>query len=402
MRAQGRSRQSIVLSDRPCLTDAEVHVALLGNEIGLLEGALVRSRERVRSFKQERKGQRELIGQTLQMALAGCQGRVLELESELHFVRQDAAERIAQLEQELTRDKRVRASDLNKEDDGTLSIGSLGSGKPGLSLRTHGLSPGQNKRAGSESRRITELENELQAMHVKVDVQQKEIESLRAGAASASAEAESGNPARLSGVPLKDIESARARVRICALPNTALVVALSGCRVGEEEVKEGQGSASWDVQCAAAPPTSLLPPRADAIRVQQEEYKAMIEELEGHVRLLESRLVLTQSELGSKEGMIAAVEHEAGAARSQLLETEAVLARKNGDVVQLTSQLQLCILELKTLSEKSREAHGKQRTAFDGVRSGLGSRAPSFQHSLELERRTGAGAPTPTALAADT
>jgi hypothetical protein len=83
-----RMRATIIAG---CLTELDVCTAVLANELGLLEGALARSRERVRSFKQERKDQRELIGQTLQMALAGCQGRVAELDAELEHVRQESA-----------------------------------------------------------------------------------------------------------------------------------------------------------------------------------------------------------------------------------------------------------------------------------------------------------------------
>ncbi|KAG8467761.1 hypothetical protein KFE25_006813 [Diacronema lutheri] len=369
-RAQaGRPRASAVLADRACRTEVEVGNAVLTNEIGLLEGALVRSRERIRSFKQERKGQRELIGQTLQMALAGCQGRVLELEAELDSLRHDAAERITQLEQELTRDKRVRATDQGRDDDGTISIGSLGSGKPtaGLSLRP-AVSP-SGRRAGSESRRIAELENELQAMHVKVDVQRKEIESLRtdaarAGGAGANAGANAGADAG------------------------------AGMGAGAHQ-EQRQEAGLRDIE--------------NAIRVQQEEYKAMIEELEAAVRALEGRLARALRDLGSKEGVIAAVEHEAGAARSQLLEAEAVVERKNGDIAQLTSQLQLCILELKTLSEKSREVHSRQRTAFDGSGGAGGARGGgnmarilAFPQALELELDPSQTRHPPVALAADT
>jgi hypothetical protein len=215
----------------------EVCVATLTHELGLLEGALTRSRERVRSFKQERKGQRAMIGQTLQMALAGCQGRVLELEADLDLTRQEAAERIAQLEQELNRDKRTRATDKAKtgvgadgnDDDGALSIGSLGSARAAASQsgRLGRLSPRQ-KRAGSESRRIIELENELGAMHLKVDSQQAEIEKLRAGLSSPPEANETERASR----GMRDIESAspprrnlrraaRRRARAATLPTRA-------------------------------------------------------------------------------------------------------------------------------------------------------------------------------------
>lgn len=129
----------------------------------------------------------------------------------------------------------------------------------------------------------------------------------------------------------------------------------------------------------------------------------MIEELENHARLLGGGLAEARAELGAKDGLIAAVEHEADAARSQLLQAEGALERRSGDVAQLTSQLQLCILELKTLSEKSREVHGKQRAVFDGARNGAGGRAQRLlQHSgVELERRSAGSPATPTALAAD-
>ncbi|KAJ1632505.1 hypothetical protein T492DRAFT_988233 [Pavlovales sp. CCMP2436] len=325
--APPRTRASVIAE---CLTEVDVRTAVLANELGLLEGALARSRERVRSFKQERKGQRELIGQTLQMALAGCQGRVAELDGELEHVRQESAERIAHLEQELTRDKRVRAVDNSKDDDGTLSIGSLGSGKLRATDVPRYASP-PPRRPGSESRRITELENELTAMHVKVDTQQNEIELLRTAVAYAEAGAAGSERAR-PAVGLRDIEN--------------------------------------------------------AISVQQEEYKTMISELEEHVRSLESELVGARRALGSKDGVIAAVEHEAGAARSQLMQTEAVLERKQEDILQLTSQLQVCILELKALSEKSREAQSRQRNVFElaRVNSSLNNR---FLPHHELESRPG-------------
>lgn len=135
----------------------------------------------------------------------------------------------------------------------------------------------------------------------------------------------------------------------------------------------------------------------------------MIEELEAAVRALEGRLARALRDLGSKEGVIAAVEHEAGAARSQLLEAEAVVERKNGDIAQLTSQLQLCILELKTLSEKSREVHSRQRTAFDGSGGAGGARGGgnmarilAFPQALELELDPSQTRHPPVALAADT
>jgi chromosome segregation ATPase len=127
--------------------------------------------------------------------------------------------------------------------------------------------------------------------------------------------------------------------------------------------------------------------------VQQEEYKTMIGELEEHVRALEAELQGARRAISSKEGIIDAVEHEAGAARSQLMQTESVLERKNEDVVQLTSQLQVCILELKALSEKSREAQSRQRNVFETARvnSSLNNR---FLPHHELESR-----PVPAAVA---
>jgi chromosome segregation ATPase len=128
--------------------------------------------------------------------------------------------------------------------------------------------------------------------------------------------------------------------------------------------------------------------RADAIKVQQQMYKVMIDELEEQARAhaersqeLDGQLAAAQRELGDKDGLIAAVEHEAGAARSQLVETEATLERKNVDVAQLTGQLQVCILELKALSEKSREAQHKQRHVFDGAKALGAARALSLQGS---------------------
>jgi len=208
----GGGKRSTALHVSARVDEAAVAAGILAHELGLVEGALTRSRERLRAFKLERREQRELVGQTLQMALAGCQGRVQEVEEELVRQQQESGESIAQLEQELAHERRLRAMEASREDDGSGAPSRYNAAGP---KRASPLA----KRAGSETRRIAELENELQAMHVKVDMQNKEIEKLHAAAlasdGSVGGSKQGGSDtneqvvnARVGG--MKDIESARA------------------------------------------------------------------------------------------------------------------------------------------------------------------------------------------------
>lgn len=339
--------------------EAAVATRILAHELGSVEGSLTRSRERLRALKLERHDQRELVGQTLQMALAGCQGRVREVEEELARQQHESAESIAQLEQELALERRMRAMENNRDDDST-------GGQQGGSFR-QAMAPKRTsplvKRAGSEIRRIAELENELQAMHVKVDMQKKEIEALHAAAADGTGRMRADSEASAQVVSarvggMRDIESAR--------PPRALRARADATTLAHAHTPPR----------ASAP--RLPPCRADAIAVQQREFKLRIAELERdsaatisgleeRLRSLQGELAEARASIGAKEGEIVACERAADTARSQLSEAEAVLERRESDVKQLTSQLQVCILELKHLSEKSREAHSHQRHVLGGA-----------------------------------
>lgn len=106
-----------------------------------------------------------------------------------------------------------------------------------------------------------------------------------------------------------------------------------------------------------------------------------VEELEVELRDLRTRLATAEDRLEAKEDQLLKSQHDAGAVRSQLDRAEAVIAERDEDVTQLTSQLQVCILQLKSLSEASRAAHSHQRRAFDGIfgdmAKGAQARTPS-------------------------